>query len=453
MPEEDVNLAPWQKRAEKEFPGKDGGARRGAYLMGVEDVYKHTRLVEDARVRQLRTALLLIRARLHKPIRPYGDKKLPKIPEIDFLRDAYGEKLPNEILEMIDIAVDAEEEADQRATRRPLTGTLRDRVEVLLGQEISPENLYKLKGLLLENVARITGSEPGSPEFLRGLEKVIAERMGIEIDWETVEAAEAAVEDPAPRSHEVMDTTVVDRAPDISAWHSTVVVERRIAKGEGWAKVLVCPGRRDGSTWWLPGDAALDIRPGDRIFYENSWTFFEIVSGENVASRGTAFVRLRTRALPIDVVAAERSIREEFGIPEPEWCRVTDNRKWPCHYREGHEGPHAYTDGEEMQNLRDRLAEYEGTRVGVNLHHKVEVTYLHRFEYRWQDEGGNWSEPEIRYHNPTTSADVALHRHTSCKDFYTEFGREFEGVYGYSWTNDVLVKRTVITRTTEEKIT
>jgi hypothetical protein len=76
--------------------------------------------------------------------------------------------------------------------------------------------------------------------------------------------------------------------------------------------------------------------------------------------------------------------------------------------------------------------------------------FLHRYEYRTQDEHGVWSEPEIRYANPTESEAWARLRHESCKDVDHEFGRKFEGSYGYSWRNCKLVKRTIVTTTIED---
>lgn len=52
-------------------------------------------------------ALAKIRDRLNRPIHPYGDEKFPKIPEIDFLRDAYGEDLPNDIMSIIDSVLES----------------------------------------------------------------------------------------------------------------------------------------------------------------------------------------------------------------------------------------------------------------------------------------------------------------------------------------------------------
>jgi hypothetical protein len=81
----------------------------------------------------------------------------------------------------------------------------------------------------------------------------------------------------------------------------------------------------------------------------------------------------------------------------------------------------------------------------------VEVTWVHRYEYQSRNADGTWTEPEIRYHNLTESESQARRRHAECAPYETVFDREFEGIFGYRWSNDVLVKRTVIALTIEEE--
>jgi len=81
-------------------------------------------------------------------------------------------------------------------------------------------------------------------------------------------------------------------------------------------------------------------------------------------------------------------------------------------------------------------------------------------DYSWLDKDGNWSEPEKRYNNPRELPDFDLVAIKSYKNLYQErlgktteyvFGRLFEGIYGYRWTDRaiVIIKTTT---TTEETI-
>jgi len=83
------------------------------------------------------------------------------------------------------------------------------------------------------------------------------------------------------------------------------------------------------------------------------------------------------------------------------------------------------------------------------------VEYVHRYEYSTKDAEGNWSEPEVRYHNPTSSEEHARRRHEECRDvefpLYSHENRE-RGIYGYAHRNDVLVKRITVTTVTEEAL-
>jgi hypothetical protein len=83
---------------------------------------------------------------------------------------------------------------------------------------------------------------------------------------------------------------------------------------------------------------------------------------------------------------------------------------------------------------------------------RVQVEWVHRYEYRWRNANGEWSEPEIRYHNATPSETDARRRHKSCRDYSFEFDHEFEGIWGYAGSNDQLVKRTTRTTIMEEVI-
>jgi hypothetical protein len=79
--------------------------------------------------------------------------------------------------------------------------------------------------------------------------------------------------------------------------------------------------------------------------------------------------------------------------------------------------------------------------------------YLHRFEYRTLDKNGKWSEPEIRYHNATYSEKTAEYRHQTCTDGEYDYnGYKSEGIYGYSWKNCKLVKRTINITVEEEEL-
>lgn len=78
-----------------------------------------------------------------------------------------------------------------------------------------------------------------------------------------------------------------------------------------------------------------------------------------------------------------------------------------------------------------------------------EVVYLHKYEYRERDAKGNWTEPEIRYANATTSLTGAVRRHKECQDST----HEMLGGDAYSWANCRLVKRTITTTTLERELT
>jgi hypothetical protein len=77
----------------------------------------------------------------------------------------------------------------------------------------------------------------------------------------------------------------------------------------------------------------------------------------------------------------------------------------------------------------------------VTLTTTTETEYLHRYEYRYRKGNGQWSEPEIRYHNRTTDHAQAVRRHEECQDVEYKWVRKFEGIYGYSWKNCQLVER------------
>lgn len=82
----------------------------------------------------------------------------------------------------------------------------------------------------------------------------------------------------------------------------------------------------------------------------------------------------------------------------------------------------------------------------------VEIIYLHRYEYRTRNEDGTWNGPEIRYSNPTDDEHWARIRHEECHDVEFEWNRKFEGIWGYSWKNCVLIRRETYTATFEEEI-
>lgn len=84
---------------------------------------------------------------------------------------------------------------------------------------------------------------------------------------------------------------------------------------------------------------------------------------------------------------------------------------------------------------------------------KIEhVEYSHRMEYRTLDEHGKWSEPVYRYLNPTTSLKQARRRHMECHPVEYRFGRKFEGIYGYSYGECTLSRKTTRTVITEDEI-
>jgi hypothetical protein len=76
--------------------------------------------------------------------------------------------------------------------------------------------------------------------------------------------------------------------------------------------------------------------------------------------------------------------------------------------------------------------------------YEVVVSYYHATECRTLDEHGKWSEPVIYEMNPDSDLAYAKRRHEECKDMEHEFGRKFEGSYGYSYKNCKLMKRTVV---------
>lgn len=81
-----------------------------------------------------------------------------------------------------------------------------------------------------------------------------------------------------------------------------------------------------------------------------------------------------------------------------------------------------------------------------------DVVYIHKYEYREQREDGSWTDPEIRYHNPTASRAHALKRHSECRDVEFKLGSSFARNRGYSWKNCELVKRATVVTVTETKV-
>ena len=55
-----------------------------------EDAFGAGFLAADSRIQALRK-------RLQKPVHPYGDVRIPKVPEVQFAREAYGEQLFDDI--------------------------------------------------------------------------------------------------------------------------------------------------------------------------------------------------------------------------------------------------------------------------------------------------------------------------------------------------------------------
>lgn len=82
----------------------------------------------------------------------------------------------------------------------------------------------------------------------------------------------------------------------------------------------------------------------------------------------------------------------------------------------------------------------------------TEVEYLHRFEYRSRNKDGTWTDVEIRYHNRTVSEDWVRRRHLECKDVEFIWDKEFEGIWGYSYKNCVLVRRETVTFVAETEL-
>lgn len=88
---------------------------------------------------------------------------------------------------------------------------------------------------------------------------------------------------------------------------------------------------------------------------------------------------------------------------------------------------------------------------------EVTRTIAVQHDYSWLDAEGNWSEPEKRYNNRREVADEqsiesykAFYSPRLGKTFETEFGRLFEGIYGYRSTDRAIVVTTTTTTTEEE---
>ena len=67
--------------------------------MGANDAAEMLEVAKEECVRlerenaRLAATIDAVKARLQVPMHPYGDKRIPKIPEVQFARDAYGPDL------------------------------------------------------------------------------------------------------------------------------------------------------------------------------------------------------------------------------------------------------------------------------------------------------------------------------------------------------------------------